>query len=94
MPINFSYIFLRMYSRFLLMNICHKVGFSRFRFTPLVPDKKGIVNALNYEATTMFLISSFQYIVVSFLFSRGPPYRKPIYTNSKTEKRHPVWEWL
>ncbi|XP_022090226.1 probable cation-transporting ATPase 13A3 isoform X2 [Acanthaster planci] len=50
-------------------------------FTPLVPDKSGIVNAFNFEATTMFFISSFLYIVVSFLFSRGPPYRKPIYTN-------------
>ncbi|KAL4220880.1 hypothetical protein ACF0H5_019146 [Mactra antiquata] len=34
-----------------------------------------------WEGTVIFLSSSFQYIVVAFCYSKGPPFRKPIYTN-------------
>ena len=36
-----------------------------------------------WETTVVFLVSSYQYITVAFCYSRGPPFRKPIYTNSK-----------
>ncbi|KAH8376056.1 hypothetical protein KR093_011338, partial [Drosophila rubida] len=34
-----------------------------------------------YENYTMFAISSFQYVILAFVFSKGAPYRKPIWSN-------------
>ncbi|KAH8298702.1 hypothetical protein KR018_009473 [Drosophila ironensis] len=34
-----------------------------------------------YENYTIFSISSFQYIILAFVFSKGAPYRQPLWTN-------------
>ncbi|KAF5393475.1 hypothetical protein D9757_000675 [Collybiopsis confluens] len=51
---------------------------------PPSPDPKDDGNQLestNFENSVLFLISCFQYILAACVFSIGPPYRKPMWTN-------------
>ncbi|XP_068152364.1 LOW QUALITY PROTEIN: polyamine-transporting ATPase 13A3 [Drosophila tropicalis] len=48
-------------------------------FTPFIPSDENHLGC--YENYTMFAISSFQYIILAFVFSKGAPYRKPIWSN-------------
>lgn len=36
---------------------------------------------LCWENTVLFLISCYQYLILGVVYSKGLPYRKPIYTN-------------
>ncbi|XP_033642678.1 probable cation-transporting ATPase 13A3 isoform X2 [Asterias rubens] len=74
-------VFGHIFIQFIVQILAYIMLIAQPWFTPLEKIEGSIVNYTNYETTTMFCISSFQYIVVSFLFSKGPPYRKPIYTN-------------
>ncbi|XP_075427201.1 polyamine-transporting ATPase 13A3 isoform X3 [Ascaphus truei] len=38
-------------------------------------------NIRNYENTTLFFVSSFQYLIVAVVFSKGKPFRQPSYKN-------------
>ncbi|KAF9049844.1 Ca-transporting ATPase [Panaeolus papilionaceus] len=44
-------------------------------------DGSNKLDSENFENTVLFLISCFQYILVAAVFSIGPPYRKPMWTN-------------
>ncbi|XP_053308201.1 polyamine-transporting ATPase 13A2 [Spea bombifrons] len=35
----------------------------------------------NYEDTTLFCVSAFQYLILAVVLSKGYPFRKPLYTN-------------
>lgn len=48
-------------------------------FTPYI--NKDDLNYSCYENYSVFCISIFQYVTLAIIFSRGTPYRKPIYTN-------------
>ncbi len=41
-----------------------------------------ITNDVN---TTLFFVSSFQYLIIAIVFSKGKPFRQPSYKNCKDE---------
>nr|XP_022336548.1 probable cation-transporting ATPase 13A3 isoform X1 [Crassostrea virginica] len=47
------------------------------------PVKKNLDadNTYCWETTVIFLVSTYQYIASAFVFSKGPPFRQPIYIN-------------
>eukprot|EP00741_Cyanophora_paradoxa_P005108 tig00000857_g4950.t1 len=49
-------------------------------FVPVRPDPDSD-NVECLENTVTFLVGNFQYVIAAFAFSKGKPFRKPIYTN-------------
>ena len=51
-----------------------------FRYS--VPDtKEGAFEVKSMATTTIFYVSCFQYLMLAFALSKGPPFRKRIWTN-------------
>ncbi|KAM6948677.1 polyamine-transporting ATPase 13A3-like [Aplochiton taeniatus] len=49
--------------------------------SPNVTSSHDHKNIRNYENTTLFYVSSFQYLMVAMVFSKGKPFRQPSYKN-------------
>jgi cation-transporting ATPase 13A3/4/5 len=58
------------------------------RFTPWVDDPEDDYDYQSYENSAVFYSSAYQYIILAIIFSKGKPYRQPIYSNSKYESTH------
>ncbi len=50
-------------------------------YTPLHPATPETEIVLCWETTTIFCVSSFQYLILAAVFSKGRPFRQPFYTN-------------
>lgn len=50
-------------------------------------------NIQNYENTTLFYISSFQYLIVAIVFSKGKPFRQPSYKNCECQTSASFWRY-
>ena len=40
-------------------------------------------DSITMDATSIFFLSSFQYLMLAFALSKGPPFRKRIWNNGK-----------
>lgn len=54
---------------------------SRSWYVPVDPPSPEAEIIKNWDTTTIFIISSYQYLSLATAFSKGAPYRKPFYTN-------------
>uniref|UniRef100_A0A3B4ET50 Polyamine-transporting ATPase 13A3 n=1 Tax=Pundamilia nyererei TaxID=303518 RepID=A0A3B4ET50_9CICH len=61
------------------------VSRSIFSLRVNVTDPQNHKNIRNYENTSLFYISTFQYLAVAIVFSKGKPFRQPSYKNCKAK---------
>ncbi|XP_030623586.1 cation-transporting ATPase 13A2-like [Chanos chanos] len=57
------------------------ITFSQDWYVPLNSTEIGAENLPNFEDTSVFALSGFQYIFMSIVVTKGYPYKKPLYYN-------------
>ncbi|XP_030624742.1 cation-transporting ATPase 13A2-like [Chanos chanos] len=57
------------------------ITFSQDWYVPLNSTVSGAENLPNFEDTSVFALSGFQYIFMSIVVTKGYPYKKPLYYN-------------
>ncbi|XP_033230085.1 probable cation-transporting ATPase 13A3 isoform X2 [Belonocnema kinseyi] len=78
-PIISLFIQILLVSFFQYISLWHLRQMEWFKpFHLSATDKDDVASQENY---TIFIISSFQYIMIAVVFSKGPPYRKSLFTN-------------
>ena len=54
-------------------------NFPKQRFVGTDPNDPDIKkNSTSMEGTSVFLMSTFQYVIMAFVYSKGPPFRRPL----------------
>ncbi|XP_033097899.1 probable cation-transporting ATPase 13A3 [Anneissia japonica] len=80
-PVILISIILQIVIQIIGQTVAYFLLFTQDWFNPLVPSEDADKNILCPENTIVFLVSSFQYFIVAAAFSKGPPYRTPIWHN-------------
>lgn len=75
-------IYLHEQSWFNLMGI-NSIDIHNINQTTTCSSNEYIENVVGWENTVLFLISCYQYLCLGAIYSKGLPYRQPLYTNCK-----------
>ncbi|KAJ8916563.1 hypothetical protein NQ315_000207 [Exocentrus adspersus] len=78
-PISSMVLFMTLTAAYQLLAYYYIQSFEWF--TPFVFDENDDKNFLSYENYAIYAVSMFQYIAMAVVFSKGKPYRRPLYTN-------------
>uniref|UniRef100_A0A669E9Y5 Polyamine-transporting ATPase 13A3 n=1 Tax=Oreochromis niloticus TaxID=8128 RepID=A0A669E9Y5_ORENI len=88
-----AFLLVRQQSWYETWTACN-VSRSIFSLRVNVTDPQNHKNIRNYENTSLFYISAFQYLAVAIVFSKGKPFRQPSYKNCKAKTVLSMLQWL